>query len=208
MADGETLETPQEEGETEEEEAAMAGETGTAKNPDIIPFGAGTFRYGVAVSEAGALTSEGTIFGATKGGGKFSIAPNLVKLEYDDRNVAAVGDYVKAGEEATMEAPFTELKAEDIAKYAIGTVAEGTDCKIVTSSEEVAEGHYIAGLAYVGKSASGKPLVVVFDNAICTSGLEVEGKKAEQGAPTVTFACLADADAVEDRLPWTVVWPE
>lgn len=196
-------------GAQEKEASNMAGEiNGSALNRDVIPFGAGTFRYGMALSEEGVLTSEGTIFGATKGGGKFSIVPNLVPLEADARNVAAVGDYVKAGEEATMEAPFTELLAADIAKYAIGEVSEGTDCKIVRSAEQVATGHYIAGLGYIGKSASGKPLIVVFENAICTSGLEVEGKKAEQGAPTVTFACLAAADTLEDKLPWTLVWPE
>lgn len=190
---------------TTTEEVVMA--TSTGPNKDVIPFGAGTFNYGVTISAEGTLTSEGTIFGATKGGGKVSIKPNLVPLEYDSRNVKAVGDYVKAGEEATMEAPFTELLAADVAKYLIGTVTDKTTAKIVESSEMVADSHYITGLAYIGRSASGKKLIVVFDNAICTSGLEIEGKKAEQGAPTVTFECLAGADATEDKLPWHIIWP-
>ena len=183
-------------------------EPASGANKDVILFGAGTFNYGVTISEDGTLTSEGTIFGATKGGGKVSIKPNLVPLDFDGRNVKAVGDFVKAGEEATMEAPFTELLAADVAKYLIGTVTDKSTAKIVESSEAVADGHYIKGLAYIGRAASGKKLIVVFDNAICTSGLEIEGKKAEQGAATVTFECLAADDATEDKLPWHVIWPK
>ncbi|MEG0418550.1 hypothetical protein [Gordonibacter sp.] len=183
-------------------------DTAVGKNTDVIPFGAGTFNYGATIGTDGTLTSEGTVFGATKGGGKVSIKPNLVPLDFDCRNVKAVGDYVKAGEEATMEAPFTELLAADVAKYLIGTVTDKTTAKIVESSEVVADGHYIKGLAYIGRSASGKKMIVVFDNAICTSGIELEGKKAEQGAPTVTFECLAAAGTTEDKLPWHVIWPK
>lgn len=184
-----------------------ASETPKAGKGPVL-FGAGTFNYGVTLDAEGKLTGEGTIFGATKGGGKVSIKPNLVALEFDGRNVKAVGDYVKAGEEATMEAPFTELKAADIAKYTIGTAADKADCVVVESSELVTAGHYIKGLAYIGRDAKGEKLVVIFDNALCTSGLEIEGKNAEQGAPTITFECLADEDAAEDKLPWHIIWPE
>lgn len=182
---------------------------GSDINPGLIPFGAGTFRYGVEIDDAtGKIKNEGTIVGATKGGGKFSIKPELLSLEADHLGVQFRGGHVKIGEEATMEAPFTEITADDIAKFTVGEANEGTDCKIVKPSDLVKPGHYYEGFAYVGRTADGSPVVVHFKNAICTSGFELEGKNKEQGASTATFSCVADADAgVGCKLPWTIVWP-
>ncbi len=200
-----------------EEVVAMADSTGPVVgmpagsdiNPELIPFGAGTFRYGVELDENGQITNQGTIIGATNGGGKLSIKPEFIQLEADHLAVAFKGGFVRGGEEATMEAPFTEITAEDIARFTAGSAKAGTGCKIVEPDETVTAGHYYEGLAYVGRTADGSPIVVWFKNAICTSGFELEGKKKEQGASTATFNCVADPDAgTSTKLPWKVVWPE
>lgn len=182
---------------------------GSAIDPGLIPFGAGTFRYGVTFEEStGKLTSEGTIIGATKGGGKFSIKPEILPLEADHLGVEFKGGHAKIGEAATMEAPFTEITADDIAKFTVGEAKEGTDCMIVKPSDIVKPGHYYENFAYVGRTADGSPVIVHYKNAICTSGFELEGKNKEQGASTAVFSCVADADAgVGCKLPWTIIWP-
>lgn len=205
--------------EAAEEEGTNMADTGSGPvvdmpngsdiNPELIPFGAGTFRYGVELDGDGKITSQGTIIGATNGGGKVSIVPEMIQLEADHLSVPFMGGYVRGGEEATMEAPFTEITAEDIAKFTIATAKSGANCKIIEPDETVTEGHYYKGLSYVGRTADGSPIVVWFKNAICTSGFELEGKKKEQGASTATFACVADADAgMATKLPWKIFWPD
>lgn len=181
---------------------------GSDINPELIPFGAGTFRYGVAIDDKGQIAEQGTIIGATSGGGKVSIKPEFIQLEADHLSVAFKGGFVRGGEEATMEAPFTEITADDIARFTAATAKDGTGCKIVEPDETVQAGHYYEGLAYVGRTADGSPIVVWFKNAICTSGFELEGKKKEQGSSTASFSCVADADAgTSTKLPWKIVWP-
>lgn len=182
---------------------------GSDINPELIPFGAGTFRHGVEIDATGKITNQGTIIGATNGGGKLSIKPEFIQLEADHLSVPFMGGFVRGGEEATMEAPFTEITADDIAKFTAATAKDGTGCKIVEPDETVTSGHYYKGLSYVGRTADGSPIVVWFKNAICTSGFELEGKKKEQGASTASFSCVADADAgASTKLPWKIVWPE
>ena len=181
---------------------------GSDINPELIPFGAGTFRYGVTVDGDGTITDQGTIIGATNGGGKLAIKPELIQLEADHLSVPFKGGFVRGGEEATMEAPFTEITAEDIARFTVATASEGAGCKIIEPDETVHAGHYYEGLAYVGRTADGSPIIVLFKNAICTSGFELEGKKKEQGASTASFTCVADADAgMSTKLPWKIIWP-
>lgn len=180
----------------------------TENTPGSILFGMGTIRTGLALNKTtGEITSQGTVMGATNGGGKFSVKPNMVPLSFDQKSVAVEGGFVKDGEEATMEFSLTEIKAEDIEKFVIGESAKGTDCRIVTSAESILPAHYYSGLAFVGRTAAGKPVIVLFDKAICTSGLEVEAKKGEQASPTVSFSCVGDIASPDNTLPYTVVWP-
>ena len=62
-------------------------------------------------------------------------------------------------------------------------------------------------LAYVGKTIEGKPIIIVFDNALCTSGLELEGKNKEAAVPKFTFECYADLSPEADTLPWHIYYP-
>lgn len=180
----------------------------TTATPDGILFGAGTVRYGFKVDEAGKPTAQGTIMGCTSGGSKLAITPNIVDIEIDQSLVARKGTKVKQGETATMEINLTQIRSDDVDKITLGKSIAGTGCKVVTSSETILDSHYYDDFAFVGLTASGKPVFVIFKNALCTSGIELEAKKSAQAAPTVTFECLADLASGENTLPYKIVWPD
>lgn len=180
-----------------------------AETPDQILFGAGSYHYGVALSaDKSKLSDPGTFFGCTNGGGKFAVVPNIVQLEVDQSTVAREGFFAKQGEEAYIETSWTQIGGEPLAKALIADVKQGDGCKIITSRETIESGDYFDNFAFIGRTASGKPVVIVFEKALCTSGLEVESKKSEQSAPTVKINCVAALDSGENKLPWTIIWPE
>ena len=53
----------------------------------------------------------------------------------------------------------------------------------------------------------GTPIIIIFKQAICTSGLEVEGKNKEAGVFKGTFECVADISPEADTLPWRILYP-
>jgi hypothetical protein len=64
---------------------------------------------------------------------------------------------------------------------------------------------YIQNLAYVGFMTDGTPIIVIFDYALCTSGLEAEGKNKENSVFPATFECYADlSEGVTDTLPYHI----
>lgn len=182
----------------------------TADTPKRILFGAGTIHKGLKYT-SNAWNFDSTIVGATNGGSKLSIVPELYDVPLDGANVAVKGLKVKTGETATMEVNFAEL-TEDIIKAATigktGTVTD-TTYNLIESKADIAVGDYWENVAFVGRTLEGKNIIAILENALITSGLETEGKNKESAVGTYTFACHAAADADSfDTLPWKIYYPK
>ena len=182
----------------------------TADTPKRILFGAGTIHKGLKYT-SNAWNFDSTIVGATNGGSKLSIVPELYDVPLDGANVAVKGLKVKTGETGTMEVNFAEL-TEDIIKAATigktGTVTD-TTYNLIESKADIAVGDYWENVAFVGRTLEGKNIIVIMENALITSGLETEGKNKESAVGTYTFTCHAAADADSfDTLPWKIYYPK
>ena len=182
----------------------------TADTPKRILFGAGTIHRGLKYT-SNAWNFDSTIVGATNGGSKLSIVPELYDVPLDGANVAVKGLKVKTGETATMEVNFAEL-TEDIIKAAtIGKTGTATDTtyNLIESKADIAVGDYWENVAFVGRTLEGKNIIAIMENALITSGLETEGKNKESAVGTYTFTCHAAADADSfDTLPWKIYYPK
>lgn len=190
---------------------ALAGRNGISENtPKNILFGAGTIHKGLKYATNSWNFAE-TIVGATNGGSKLSIVPEMYDVQLDGANVAVKGLKVKNGETATMEVNFAELTA-DIMKAATigkdGTSAD-TNYNLIESKADIAVGDYWENVAFVGRTLDGKNIIAILENALITSGLETEGKNKESATGTYTFACHADNDSdTFDVLPWKIYYPK
>ena len=182
----------------------------TADTPKRILFGAGTIHKGLKYT-SNAWNFDSTIVGATNGGSKLSIVPELYDVPLDGANVAVKGLKVKTGETATMEVNFAEL-TEDIIKAAtIGKTGTATDTtyNLIESKADIAVGDYWENVAFVGRTLEGKNIIAILENALITSGMETEGKSKESAVGTYTFTCHAAADADSfDTLPWKIYYPK
>ena len=189
---------------------ATAGKHGvTEKTPERVLFGAGTIHRGLKY-EGGSWNFAETIWGATNGGSKLSIKPILTPIELDGVLVAAKGLQEKTGETAEMEINFAEL-TEDMIKYSVfgqDGAAGSAEYTVIESKASVSEGDYLENIAFVGKTLKGKNIIVILDNALCTSGMELEGKNKEGAVGKYTFACHADLTSDLDKLPWHIYYPK
>ena len=181
----------------------------TADTPKNIMLGAGTIHKGLAFAD-GKWNFEESLIGATSGGSKFSIVPEFMDIEVDGALVKVNGLRQKVGETATMEVNFIEMTPELLKMCVVGDVAESADYEgysEITSRARLNENDYIENLGYVGKKTDGTPIIIIFEQAICTSGLEVEGKNKEAGVFAGTFECVADISPEADTLPWRILYP-
>ena len=187
----------------------------TENTPKTIMLGAGTIHKGLAFTPAksggtGAWNFNESLICATSGGAKLSITPEFYDVPVDGALVKIKGLTAKVGETATLEINPVELTPEVLKMAVIGdsktsTTATGYD--EITSRSVISAGDYISKLGYVGKTIEGKPIIIIFDNALCTSGFELEGKNKEAAVPKFTFECFADLSPEADTLPWHIYYP-
>ena len=182
----------------------------TAKTPDNIPFGAGTIHKGLKFYTASKKWNFAeSLVGATSGGSKFEIVPEVIQVEVDGALVAVQELDVKQGETATMEVNFIEL-TPDIIKASVIGQASNSDIdgySLITSKSQIEKGDYWDNIAFVGKTLTGRPIIVIMDNALCTSGLSLEGKKKEAGIGKYTFRCSQTIDGDLTVLPYRIYYP-
>lgn len=180
----------------------------TKGTPANIPFGAGVYFSGITYDEKVAPTEEAVlkaIIGATQDGGNVTITPELFTPELDGALVAVKELQQKVGETATMETSFAELTADLVAKTAIGKVGATTDGNYdVITSAELGEGHFYSGFGYYGHLLDGRPVIIIFKNALCTSGFAMEPKNKTNSIFKGTFACQSDTDYGTDKLPYAI----
>ena len=109
-----------------------------------------------------------------------------------------------------MEINPIELTPEILKMALIGdeaVSATATGYSEITSRARIVEGDYLQNMGYVGKTIQGTPIIILFDYALCTSGLELEGKNKEAAVPKFTFECFADLTPEADTLPYHIYYP-
>lgn len=175
----------------------------SATTPENILLGAGTIHRGLTVGADGKITEYGEIIGATSGGNSVEIKGEIVNIELDGALVKVKGLAVMQGGTATMECNFAELSEEVLKMGMIGTVTNGA----VTPKANIEEGDYIPGFAFVGKTANdAKEIVVVFENALCTSGVKIEGKAKENSVIALTMEAYAENSGNLDTIPVKIIY--
>lgn len=181
----------------------------TENTPKTVMLGAGTIHRGLTFNGDAWNFAESLIC-ATSGGSKLTIKPEFYDVPVDGALVKVKGLTVKVGETAQLEINPIELKPDILNMAVIAdekTAADATGYTELTSRAQITEGDYVEKMGYVGKTIEGKPIIIIFDNALCTSGLELEGKNKEAAVPKFTFECYADLSPEADTLPWHIYYP-
>lgn len=187
----------------------MSIKTGiTAGTPSKILFGAGVYFHGVEYSETEAPAEEvikAAIIGATQEGGTLTITPEFFAPELDGATVAVKELQNKVGETAQMDISYAELTADLMSRMVIGEVQESTDKNYdVVTSSILKSGHFYQGFGFYGEFLDGRPMIILFKNALCTSGFTTDSKNKTNSVFKGTMACQSDIAYGTTKLPYAI----
>ena len=189
-------------------EFAVSGVSETT--PQNIMLGAGTL-YKNFTYEKAQNKWKGTILGATSGGNKLTIKPETTDIPVDGVTVKAKGLVQKIGETAQIETNMVEITKEFLQSTVIGQTGTSEDARfdVIESKALIEDSDYIENFAFVGFKTNGSPIIIVFDSAICTDGLESDNKDKEASVIPATFQCVADlvAGGSTNKLPYHIYVP-
>ena len=188
-----------------------AGNNGISENTvKNIQFGAGTIHKGLKYTTGTGWNFEESCVGATKGGSSVKIEPEFYTVKPDGSSVAVKNFKRKIGETATMEINLLELDADMIKASIIGEEGGASDVTgytLIQSKGEITEGDYWENIAFVGETLDNKNIIVILPNALCTSGLSIDGKSGEESVGKFTFECHGDASQSLTTLPYQIYYP-
>ena len=168
----------------------------TQNTLERIWLGAGTIHKGLTLTTG---TSGGnaqfnfkeTLLCATSGGNSLEITSTLYDVPIDGVGVKVYGGVVKTGETGKMTINALDMTPELLNHALFSNLVESQGAKdylVGTTGQKIEEKHWIDKLAYVGETLKDrKPIVIVFDKAICTSGAKVDGKSFEASVLPLTF---------------------
>lgn len=182
----------------------------TAATPDNILFGAGTIHKGLKFTAATKTWNfVESLVGATAGGSKLSIVPDVQQVEVDGALVRVQGLDVKQGETASLETNFAETTPDVIKAAVIGQLGSSqfAGYDVIESKSSITVDDYWENVAFVGKTLTGKPIIAILDNALCTSGMELEGKNKESAVGKYTFECTQKITGDHTKLPYHIYYP-
>lgn len=180
----------------------------SSTTPENILLGAGTIHKNLTFAD-GKWT--GDIIGATSGGNSVEIKGEIVNIELDGALVKVKGLAVMQGGTATMEVNFAELSTDIMKLALIGKEgeSEAEGYTMIQPKANIEEGDYVENFAFVGKTANGKKdIIVILENALCTSGLKIEGKGKENSVFALTMEAYANNSGDLDTIPVRIYYPE
>jgi hypothetical protein len=153
---------------------------------------------------------EDNVLGATNGGNKLSIVPEITPIEVDGASVEIKGLNQKTGETGTLEVNLAQHTIESIKRAIVGkevdSLIKGYTQIETKSLIELSD--YLDNIAYVGTMTDGTEIIAILENAICSSGFELEGKNKETSVVATTFKSTADFEGgVFDKLPIYIFYP-
>lgn len=188
----------------------LKGHGVTENTPKNLMLGAGTLHKNFHFdSQSKKWNFAESLIGATSGGNKLSITPEVKTVEVDGALVKVKGLDFKQGETAKLETNLVEITPELLKTTVIGAFGESTieGYDLIESKSDIEDGDYFENVAFVGKKTDGTPIIVILDNALCTTGFEGEGKNKENTVIKCTFECYAETEGDLTRLPYHIYYP-
>ena len=175
----------------------QAGQHGMTQNTlERIWLGAGTIHKGLMLTTGttggnAQFNFKETLLCATSGGNSLEINSTLYDVPIDGVGIKVYGGVVKTGETGIMTINALDMTPELLnhALFSDLTDSQGAkDYLIGSTGQKIEEKHWIDNLAYVGETLKDrKPIVIIFEKAICTSGAKVDGKSFEASVLPLTF---------------------
>ena len=175
----------------------QAGQHGMTRNTlERMGGGAGTGHKGLMLTTGSAggnapFNFEKTLLCATSGGNSLEITSTLYDVPIDGVGIKVYGGVVKTGETGTMTINALDMTPELLNHALFSDLSDSQGAKdylIGSTGQKIEEKHWIDNLAYVGETLKDrKPIVIIFEKAICTSGAKVDGKSFEASVLPLTF---------------------
>lgn len=171
-------------------QTVYSGVTSTTVKEIVLDAGAFFKNFVYGTDTYASALAAGKCIGATQGGGTFKAVPTMRQIPVDGIKGKMKGLEVVQAWDVNMAANLLQINADTIA-LALGMSTETVDAfyEKIVGKNYVLDTDYFTNITYVGKDlGTSKPIVIVVQNALNTTGLNLTFADNAEAVMAVDFA--------------------
>ena len=168
---------------------------------------AGALKTAISAAVAGTSGALGTMIGATRGGGSFTVTREMRVPEVDGRRYGFKGDTFVDSVEAQLSTTLIEITPDAFTLALGSTTTTGSSPKVTIKLDTViGTEDYLTNICWVGDMADGRYVLICLKNAINQADLTLTFTDKGEGTLPVEFHAKQAGVNDYDTAPFEIVY--
>ena len=167
---------------------------------------AADLKTAIQAAVAGTSGALGTILGATRGGGSFTVTRAIRTPEVDGRRYGYKGDSFVDSVDAKLAATLVEITLENL-QNALGTatITGSVPKRTLKVGTAISTSDYLTNICWVGDLSDGRYVLICLDNSINEADLTLTWADKNEGTLPVEFHAKQSSLGDYDYAPFEIV---
>ena len=168
---------------------------------------AGALKTAIAAAVSGSSGALGTIIGATRGGGSFTVTRDIRTPEVDGSRYGFKGDSFVDSVDAQLSTTLIEITPDTFVTALGGSAITGSSPKqTIKLGTAIDTDDYLTNICWVGDIADGRYVLICLNNAINTADLTLTFTDKGEGTLPVEFHAKQASVNDYDYAPFEIVY--
>ena len=168
---------------------------------------AGALKTAIQAAVAGTSGAIGTIIGATRGGGSFTVTREMRQPEVDGRRYGFVGDTFVDSVEAQLSTTLIEITPQNLVDaFGSADITGSSPKQTIKLRTAIDTDDYLTNICWIGDIADGRYVLICLKNALNQADITLTWTDKGEGTLPVEFhAKQANVDDY-DEAPFEIVY--
>ena len=154
---------------------------------------------------AGTVTGKGTVIGATRGGGTFTVTRETRTPEIDGMRYGFKGSDFVDSMDAYLSTTLVEITPENFSLLlTTGTATTSGKITTISVATAISDSDYLTNLCWVGDIADGRLVLIELDNALNTADFTLTFTDKGEGTLAAEFHARQASVEDYDEAPFKV----
>ena len=155
----------------------------------------------------GSSSATGTLIGATRGGGSFTVTRDIRQPEVDGRRYGFKGDSFVDSVDAQLSTTLVEITPENLLlSFCTGTSSTTGNVEVLKFGTAIDTANYLTNICWIGDIADGRYVLICLKNALNEADISLTWTDKGEGTLPVEFHAKQANVSDYDNAPFEIVY--
>ena len=156
---------------------------------------------------AGNSSATGTLIGATRGGGSFTVTRDIRQPDVDGRRYGFKGDSFVDSVDAQLSTTLVEITPENLLlSFCTGSSSTTGNVEVLKFGTAIDTDNYLTNICWIGDIADGRYVLICLKNALNEADISLTWTDKGEGTLPVEFHAKQANVSDYDNAPFEIVY--